>query len=321
MAYENIQVEIAERIATVTVTRPKVMNALNDVTLRELAHAFDELKQKDDVGLLIVTGAGEKAFVAGADINELAQMKPLEAKDLAFFGQQVFARLEKLGKPSIAMVNGFALGGGCELALACTLRTAASNARFGLPETSLGIIPGYGGTQRLIAGLAGPGVAREWILTGDMFGPPRRPTASGVVNRVFAPEELEEGTRKIDRHDPLPRTGRRAFRQSKRSTAACNMPQDRKGSSWSATLFGLAASTEDMKRGHAEPSSRSARPTSRGADPSRSAPFASARGCRAHCFPNLPSGPSGPSGPTGATGATGASRSTKPTRKPPEEQP
>src|SRR5262249_45096513 len=144
---------------------------------------------------VVVTGAGPKAFVAGADINELARMTPLEAKDLAYRGQQVFARLEHLGKPTIAMINGFAFGGGLELALACTLRPAARTARLGLPEVSRGIIPGYGGTQRL-ARIAGPAVAREWILTGEPYGAEEAHRV-GVVNRLFAPEELAAGTRKL----------------------------------------------------------------------------------------------------------------------------
>src|SRR5262249_5041457 len=157
--------------------------------------AFDEVEADAGSRALVVTGAGEKAFVAGADINELAKMLPMQAKDKAFFGQQVFARLEKMTKPSVAMVNGFAPGGGCELALACTLRTASTTARFGLPEVSLGIIPGYGGTQRL-ARIAGPGVAREWVLSGEMFGAEEAHRV-GVVNRVFAPEALREGTMKL----------------------------------------------------------------------------------------------------------------------------
>jgi enoyl-CoA hydratase len=138
MTYENLLVETANAIATVTVNRPKALNALNERTLSELAHAFDALEADAAVRLVIVTGSGEKAFVAGADINELAKMEAMQAKDKAFFGQQVFARLERSSKPSIAMINGFALGGGCELALACTLRTASRTAKLGLPETSPG---------------------------------------------------------------------------------------------------------------------------------------------------------------------------------------
>ena len=146
MAYENITLDVADRLATVTVNRPKVLNALNDATLHELANAFDACRDNEAVRALILTGAGDKAFVAGADINELARMTPLAAKDLSYFGQQVLTRLEEMGKPTIAMINGFALGGGLELALACSLRTASTSARVGLPEVSLGIIPGYGGS-------------------------------------------------------------------------------------------------------------------------------------------------------------------------------
>ena len=247
MAYENIRVEVGERIATVTIQRPKVLNALNDATLRELAHAFDDLRENDDVGLLILTGAGDKAFVAGADINELAQMQAMEAKSKAFFGQQVFARFENLGKPSIAMINGFALGGGCELALACTLRTASSTARLGLPEVSLGIIPGYGGTQRL-SRIAGPGVAREWVLTGDMFSA-EEAWRVGVVNRMFAPEELVAGTRKLmatilSRSPVAVRLGMETIARG------FNMTQQ-EGEVIESDMFGLASTTDDMHEGMA----------------------------------------------------------------------
>jgi enoyl-CoA hydratase len=247
VSYENILCEVEGPIGRVTVNRPKAMNALNHRTLEELAHAFDSLGTNDEVRCLLVTGAGEKAFVAGADINELAQMKAMQAKDVAFFGQQVLARLETLGKPSIAMINGFALGGGLELALACTLRTASTAARVGLPEVSLGIIPGYGGSQRL-ARIAGPGVAREWILTGDMYGA-EEAWRVGVVNRLFAPEELEAGTQKLARtilsRGPIAvRLGMEAIRRG------LNMSQQ-EGEIIESDMFGLASTTEDMREGMA----------------------------------------------------------------------
>lgn len=247
MSYENILVEIEDAVGTVTINRPKVMNALNNQTLSELAHAFDDLKTNDSVRGLIVTGAGDKAFVAGADINELAQMKALEAKSLAFFGQQVFGRLEQLGKPSIGMINGFALGGGCELALACTLRTASTQARMGLPEVSLGIIPGYGGTQRL-ARIAGPGVAREWVLTGDMFDA-KEAHRVGIVNRLFEPQELLEGTLKFLRS--ILSKGPVAVRLGMEAISrGMNMTQ-REGEIIECDMFGLASTTEDMREGMA----------------------------------------------------------------------
>lgn len=246
--YENLLIETSGGIATVTVNRPKVMNALNAKTLAEMAHAFDALEAAADVRAIVVTGAGEKAFVAGADINELKAMaSAMEAKDLAFHGQSVFARLDRSNKPTVAMINGFALGGGCELALACTLRTASKTARMGLPEVSLGIIPGYGGTQRL-SRIAGPGVAREWVLTGDMFGAEEAHRV-GVVNRVFAPEELKEGTLKmvtsiLSRGPVAVRLALETIRRGQ------NMSQQ-EGEIIESDMFGLASTTSDMREGMA----------------------------------------------------------------------
>lgn len=247
MHYENLDFGVADGVATITVDRPKVMNALNDVTLGEMEHCFDRCRDEEGVRAVIVTGAGDKAFVAGADINELARMNPLSAKDLARRGQQVFERLEGMGKPTVAMINGFALGGGLELALACTLRTASTKARVGLPEVSLGIIPGYGGTQRL-SRVAGPAVAREWVLTGDMFSAEEAHRV-GVVNRVFPPEELEAGTRKMV--DTILSRGPVAIRFALEAIQrGASMPQ-REGEIMECDLFGLAASTADMKEGMA----------------------------------------------------------------------
>jgi len=247
VAYENITLESSDGVATITVDRPKVLNALNAQTLSELAHAFDEVRADGSVRGLLVTGAGDKAFVAGADINELARMKAMEAKDLARSGQQVLARLERMGKPSIAMINGFALGGGLELALACTLRTMSASARLGLPEVSLGIIPGYGGTQRL-ARIAGPGVAREWVLTGDMYGA-EEALRVGVVNRVFAPEELAEGTRKllgtILSRSPV------ALRLAMETINRGMNVTQQEGEVIETDMFGLASTTDDMREGMA----------------------------------------------------------------------
>jgi enoyl-CoA hydratase len=247
MGYENILLERAGAVAFVTVNRPKVMNALNAQTLCELAAAFDEVEADAALRCLVVTGAGEKAFVAGADINELAKMQPLQAKDLAFSGQQVFGRLEKMTKPSVAMVNGYALGGGCELALACTLRTASTTAKLGLPEVSLGIIPGYGGTQRL-ARIAGPGVAREWVLTGDVFGA-EEAHRLGIVNRVFAPEALREGTLKMV--ETILTRGPVAVRLALETIRrGMNMSQP-EGEIIESDMFALAATTSDMREGMA----------------------------------------------------------------------
>ena len=245
MSYGNIEVKIEDGIGTVTITRPKVMNALNNATLIELASAFDAMREDSSVGVVVVTGSGEKAFIAGADINELATMQPLGAKDLAAYGQSVLERLERMGKPTIAMVNGFALGGGLELALACTVRTASTNARVGLPEVSLGIIPGYGGTQRLMR-VAGPGIAREWVLTGDIFTADEAYRV-GVVNRLFAPEELLEGTMKLAK--TMLSRGPIALRLAMEAiNRGMNMSQQ-EGEIMECDMFGLAATTEDMREG------------------------------------------------------------------------
>ncbi|MEM7310023.1 MAG: enoyl-CoA hydratase-related protein [Planctomycetota bacterium] len=245
MAFENILYDVEGGIGTVTINRPKVLNALNDATLHELGDAFDKCASDDAVRCVIVTGSGDKAFIAGADINELAKMNPLQAKDIAAFGQSVLSRLENMGKPTIAMVNGFALGGGLELALACSLRTGSTAAKIGLPEVSLGIIPGYGGTQRL-ARVAGPGVAREWVLTGDMFDASEAHRV-GVFNRVFAPEELREGTMKLagsilSRGPVAVRFALEAIQRG------AQMPQA-EGETMECDLFGLIATTDDMREG------------------------------------------------------------------------
>ncbi len=247
MSFENLQFEVADGVATVKIDRPKALNALNADTLTEMTQVFDACRDDDAVRAVLVTGAGDKSFVAGADINELATMQPLSAKAVAHRGQQVLARLEQMGKPTVAMVNGFALGGGLELALACHLRTASTKARLGLPEVSLGIIPGYGGTQRL-ARVAGPGVAREWILTGDMFSAEEAHRV-GVVNRLFPPEELLEGTMKMI--GTILSRGPLAVRFALEAIGrGSNMPQNQ-GEIIESDLFGLAASTADMREGMA----------------------------------------------------------------------
>jgi enoyl-CoA hydratase len=247
VSYENIKLEQDGATARVTVDRPEKLNALNHQTLVELGTAFDEVRDDDAIRVLIVTGSGEKAFVAGADIGELLEVagQAEKAAELAAHGQGVMRKLDELGKPSIAMINGFALGGGCELALACTLRTASTSARMGLPEVSLGIIPGYGGSQRL-ARIAGPGVAREWILTGGMFSAEEAHRV-GLVNRLFAPEELEEGTAKLAKEmlfkGPIAlRFGMEAILRG------WDQPQS-EGERMETEYFGQASVTEDMREG------------------------------------------------------------------------
>ncbi|HYR69506.1 MAG TPA: enoyl-CoA hydratase-related protein, partial [Candidatus Dormibacteraeota bacterium] len=188
MAYENLIVEVKDRIAHVTVNRPKLLNALNEKTVREIHAAFSTLRHDPAVGAVILTGSGEKAFIAGADINELAVMTPLQGEASSRLGQAALSEIESLGKPVIAAINGFALGGGCELALACHMRFAAEGAKMGLPEVGLGIIPGYGGTQRLPR-LVGLGRALELIATARMIDA-QEAFRIGLVNGVMPAAEL-----------------------------------------------------------------------------------------------------------------------------------
>src|SRR5213595_3883947 len=168
MAYETLLYEQRERIAYVTINRPDKLNALNRQVIEELSTCFEAIEGSDDVHVVILTGAGEKSFVAGADINELAVQTPISGREHALAGQHVFDLIEQMGKPVIAAINGYALGGGCELAMACTIRLAADTAKLGQPEINLGIIPGYAGTQRL-ARIVGKGRALELLLTGDQI--------------------------------------------------------------------------------------------------------------------------------------------------------
>lgn len=245
MAYENLLFEIKDQIACITFNRPKVLNALNRKTVEELGDALNHAREDGSVRVLILTGAGEKSFVAGADINELAQRTPVDGKDFSLFGQEIFHRLETMGKPSIAAINGFALGGGCELALSCTLRIASKNARLGQPEVKLGIIPGYGGSQRL-ARLCGKGIAHELILSGEMISADEA-LRVGLVNRVVEQAELiptaESIAKKIAANAPL------AVKFAMEAVEhGMEMPQE-EGLFLEATLFGLCCATEDMREG------------------------------------------------------------------------
>lgn len=187
MPYELLTFEVIDRIATVTVNRPEKLNALNDATIAELGRAIDEVNSRSDVGAMLLTGAG-RAFVAGADIGELSSQSPLEATARSRRGQQVFARFEESPKPTLAAINGFALGGGCELAMSCHVRIASSAAKLGQPEVKLGIVPGYGGTQRLPR-LVGRGAALRLLLTGDMVDAAEAHRL-GLVDLVVEPEQL-----------------------------------------------------------------------------------------------------------------------------------
>src|SRR6476661_4615713 len=195
MAFDNLLLERDGAVAIVTINRPRVLNALDAQTIDELRRMILDLKHDDAVRVVIVTGAGEKSFVAGADINELAVQTPTGGREHALKGQHVFDVIENLGKPVIVAINGFALGGGCELAMACTLRIAADSARLGQPEINLGLIPGYAGTQRL-ARLVGKGRALEMMLTGAPVAAAEAQRI-GLVNRVVPAADLLAEARKV----------------------------------------------------------------------------------------------------------------------------
>src|SRR5438270_9009224 len=245
MDYENIKVAVADGILRLTIDRPKVLNALNAQTVLEIHRAFQEARGDDAVRAVIVTGGGEKAFVAGADINELAAQTPISGKETAQRGQEVLQFIERFPKPVIAAINGFALGGGCELALACHIRIASENAQMGLPEVTLGIIPGYGGTQRM-ARLLGKGKALELICTGDRINAADAEKI-GLVNRVVPADQLmstcEEMAKKIASRGPL------AIRAAIEAVNnGLNMSFE-EGQFLEATLFGLLCASDDTKEG------------------------------------------------------------------------
>ncbi len=245
MTFENLLIERDDAVAVVTFNRPKVLNALNTQTLHELSSAFAAFKTDAGVRAIVLTGAGEKSFVAGADINELAVQTPIEGKEHATRGQQIFDAIENLGKPVIAAINGFALGGGCELAMACTIRIAADTARFGQPEINLGIIPGYAGSQRLPR-LVGKGIALEILLTGDMVSA-QRAYEIGLVNRVVPGAELMTEAKKLAHT-----LAAKAPIAARYILEAVNQGLDAPfpvGEFLETSLFGAIASSADMKEG------------------------------------------------------------------------
>jgi enoyl-CoA hydratase len=246
--FEDLQKLIVERgdgIAVVTINRPKVLNALNGQTLDELRRVVLALRRAEDVRCVIITGAGEKSFIAGADINELSVQSPVSGRDHAMRGQHILDLIENMGKPVIAAINGFALGGGCELAMACTLRIAADTARLGQPEINLGIIPGGGGTQRLTR-LVGEGKAMELILTGDMIDA-QHAYNLGLVNLVVPAADLEAKTlemaNRIAEKSPV---ALRMAKEAVKTAARANLDE---GLRREIDLFALTFSSQDKDEG------------------------------------------------------------------------
>src|SRR5499427_1465703 len=245
MTFENILFEKKNAIAYVTVNRPKVLNALNMATMEELRAAFHDIKNDAVIRVVIFTGVGEKAFIAGADIGELATQDAVRGKEYTHRGQNVLNLVENLGKPVIACINGFALGGGCEIAMACTMRLASDNAKLGQPEVKLGIIPGYGGTRRLPR-LVGKGLAMQLVLTGEMI-PAQEAHRMGLVNEVTAPGDLipraEAIAAKIIANAPLAvQYAMEAVNKGMEMTLSAGLYLE-------AVLFSVACSSEDKKEG------------------------------------------------------------------------
>ncbi len=245
MTFENLLLDWDDSVVVITINRPQVLNALNTQTIDELRRAILQLKHDARVRTVIITGSGEKSFVAGADLNELATQSPAQGKEHALRGQHTFDLIENMGKPVIAAINGFALGGGCELAMACTLRLAADSARLGQPEINLGLTPGYAGSQRLPR-LVGKGVALDLLLTGRQIKADEA-LRIGLVNRVVPAAELMAEAKTLARElaTKAPIAVQYILEAVHRGV---EQPLD-KAQFLEATLFGLVASTSDMREG------------------------------------------------------------------------
>jgi enoyl-CoA hydratase len=245
MAYENLLIERDGGVLVVTINRPEKLNALNTKTVTELGQVMDEAASDSAVKAIVLTGSGEKSFVAGADINELAVQTPVSGREHARSGQRVFDRIERLGKPVVAAVNGFALGGGCELAMACTLRIASDTAKFGQPEINLGLIPGYAGSQRLPR-LVGRGRALEMLLTGAQITA-EEAHRIGLVNKVVPAASLMTEARALAH--TLAGKAPVAVRYILEAVAGGLEMSFADAQDYEATLFGLVSTTDDMREG------------------------------------------------------------------------
>lgn len=238
----NVSYEVKDSIAVITINRPEALNALNIDVLKELEQTIDQLESNDDIYVLIITGAG-KAFVAGADIAQMKDFSALEAKSFGEYGNNVFSKIEMISKPVIAAVNGYALGGGCELAMACDIRIAGTKAKFGQPEVGLGITPGFGGTQRLPR-IVGASKAKELIFTAETIGA-EEALRIGLVNRVVDNEELMVAAMELA--SKIAKNAQVAVRQSKAAIDKGMQCDIQTGTAYEAQAFALCFSTEDQK--------------------------------------------------------------------------
>ncbi|MBA4251079.1 MAG: enoyl-CoA hydratase [Chlorobiaceae bacterium] len=245
MELKNLLYEKKNKIALVTINRPDKLNALNQLTFTEMEFIFNEINNDDEIHVVIITGAGEKAFIAGADISELNKLDIISGKEFAEKGQAIFNLIENLNKPVIAAVNGFALGGGSELAWACHIRLASENAKFGQPEVNLGIIPGYGGTQRLTR-LINSGRALEYILTADRIDA-HEAFRLGLVNHVYPAAELIP--KAFELAEKISSKPFQAIKLSVKAVRAVDNMGLREGQNYEASLFAIACGTEDFKEG------------------------------------------------------------------------
>jgi enoyl-CoA hydratase len=245
MSYENILFEVRDGVGILTFNRPKALNALNPATLDEVAHILDRVARDDSIRVLVLTGAGEKAFVAGADINEFNSMNPLSARLFAEKGQGIFFEIERLPKPVIACVNGFALGGGCEIAMSCDFIYASDKARFGQPEVNLGLIPGFGGTQRL-SRLVGRAKAKELCMTAEIIDA-QQAKDLGLVAKVFPAEQLLDETMKAARS--LASKSAVVLRSIKKVIDGGADIDLKNGCALEAEAFGVCFGSEDMREG------------------------------------------------------------------------
>lgn len=241
----NVLCKIEGGLAEVTINRPQALNALNSETLQELGKIIEDLAGKKEIGAVIITGAGEKSFVAGADITQMKDMSALEARTFGKLGQKIFSAIETMPQVVIAVVNGFALGGGCELAMACDIRLASKKAKFGQPEVTLGITPGFAGTQRLPR-LVGRAIAKELIYTGDTIDA-EEAYRIGLVNKIYEPEQLMDKAREF-----VNKILSRGIWAVKLSKSAINngMNMDTESAyNYEAEIFGLCFATDDQKEG------------------------------------------------------------------------